>query len=91
MDKKITATELAKSLSDILNRVRYRRERFIVERNGEPIATIAPAGLAAGDLSLGEFFDLLQRLLRPDDEFADDLAEVQASQQKMTVPPTWPT
>jgi antitoxin (DNA-binding transcriptional repressor) of toxin-antitoxin stability system len=38
----ITATELARNLSDILNRVRYRGERFRVERNGDVIAEINP-------------------------------------------------
>ena len=42
METKITATDLAKSLSDVLNRVRYRGERFLVERNGEPVAAVLP-------------------------------------------------
>jgi antitoxin (DNA-binding transcriptional repressor) of toxin-antitoxin stability system len=42
METTITATELARNLSDILNRVRYRGERFRVERNGELVATIEP-------------------------------------------------
>ena len=40
---KITATELARNLSDILNRVRYKGESFIVERNGEVVGELAPA------------------------------------------------
>ncbi|MFN0071262.1 MAG: type II toxin-antitoxin system prevent-host-death family antitoxin [Chloroflexota bacterium] len=43
-ETKITATELARNLSDVLNRARYRGEHFIVERNGEPIVTIAQLG-----------------------------------------------
>jgi prevent-host-death family protein len=43
MNTTITATELSKNLSDILNRVRYRAERFTVVRNGEPIAVLGPA------------------------------------------------
>ncbi|MBI2767632.1 MAG: type II toxin-antitoxin system Phd/YefM family antitoxin [Chloroflexi bacterium] len=39
---KITATELARNLSDVLNRVRYRGEHFIVERNGEVVAVLEP-------------------------------------------------
>src|SRR5204862_247662 len=38
MESTISATELARNLGDILGKVRYRREVFIVERNGEPIA-----------------------------------------------------
>ena len=34
----VTATELAKNLSDILNRVKYKGERCEVRRNGETVA-----------------------------------------------------
>jgi prevent-host-death family protein len=40
----ITATELARNLSDILNRVRYQGEHFIVVRNGEVLARLEPTG-----------------------------------------------
>jgi prevent-host-death family protein len=39
----ITATELSRNLSDVLNRVRYRGERFTAARNGERIAVLGPA------------------------------------------------
>jgi prevent-host-death family protein len=42
VESTITATDLARNLSDILNRVRYRHERFIVQRNGEAVAEINP-------------------------------------------------
>jgi antitoxin (DNA-binding transcriptional repressor) of toxin-antitoxin stability system len=43
MTTRITATELARNLSDILNRVRYQGETFRVERNGEVVAELKPA------------------------------------------------
>jgi prevent-host-death family protein len=42
MESSISATELARRLGDVLGRVRYRGESFIVERNGEPIARLTP-------------------------------------------------
>ena len=39
----VTATELARTLGDVLSRVRYRHESFVVERNGKPIARMVPA------------------------------------------------
>ncbi len=42
-ETKLTATQLARSLSDVLNRVQYKGERFIVDRNGRPVATLGPA------------------------------------------------
>lgn len=82
METRITATQLARSLSDVLNRVRYRGERFIVERNGEPLATLGPAGPPRA-LTGREFLELLRHLPRPDDRFADDLEEIQRSQPMM--------
>lgn len=39
---RISASELARRLGDILGRVRYRGEAFIVERHDVPIARIGP-------------------------------------------------
>ena len=44
MEYRISATELARRLGDILGRIRYRSESFIVERNGKPVARIGPVG-----------------------------------------------
>ena len=43
MPTSVTSTELARTLGDLLSRVRYRHESFIVERNGKPIARLVPA------------------------------------------------
>jgi prevent-host-death family protein len=45
MDTTISATELSRRMSDILNRVKYGGERFVVQRNGESIALLQPADL----------------------------------------------
>lgn len=42
MDTRISATDLARSLGDVLGRIRYRGESFTVERNGEPVARVVP-------------------------------------------------
>ncbi|MDO8670602.1 MAG: type II toxin-antitoxin system Phd/YefM family antitoxin [Dehalococcoidia bacterium] len=81
MDTQITATDLAKGLSDVLNRVRYRGERFVVERNGEPVAAVLPVAGIRG-LSVSALFERLRRLNWPDEGFADDLEAVQANQPK---------
>lgn len=86
METKITATELSKNLSDILNRVRYQQESFTVVRNGETVATLGPA--PKPPITFREFVALLKELPRPDEDFADDLEAIQASQTK-TEPPPW--
>ena len=48
MEHRISATELARRLGDVLGRIRYRGERFVVERNGAPVARLEPvAGVPA--------------------------------------------
>ena len=81
METKITSTELAKSLSDVLNRIRYRGERFLIERSGEPIATLEPIASPPGK-TVGDLFDLLRRIGVPDEGFANDLEAIQANQPK---------
>ncbi len=53
MEYHISATELARRLGDILGRIRYRSESFIVERNGRPVARIGPVG-DSGSMAVGE-------------------------------------
>ena len=42
MEYRINATELARSLGDVLGRIRFRGDTFIVERNGKVVARIGP-------------------------------------------------
>ena len=78
MGTTITDADLAERLADVLERVRSG-ERFVVERDGEPVAAIAPATVQP-TITVGEFLALLDELPRPDPSFADDLAEAHASQ-----------
>lgn len=78
-ETKITATQLAKNLSDVLNRIRYRGERFVVERNGEPVASLGPVTSPRG-ITASELVALVGDLEMPGDGFADDLEAIQAAQ-----------
>ena len=88
MDVRITATSLAKSLSDVLNRVHYKGETFSIERNGKVIARLAPNGPTVG-VSLRDMDSALGDLVPPGEGFADDLEILQATQSKV-IPPEWP-
>ena len=85
METRITATDLARSLSDILNRVRYRSESFVIVRRGEEIATLGPKGLMAG-VTIQHLAPQLHDLSPPREDFADDLEAIQASQTKTEAP-----
>jgi prevent-host-death family protein len=87
VESRISATELARRLSDVLSRARYRGERFIVERGGEPVAVLEPPTRVVRSITLRELADRL-RTIRPDDAFADDLEAVQA-EQPAAEPPRW--
>jgi prevent-host-death family protein len=89
MSRTITATELARSLSDILSRVQYRSEQFVVQRNGEPIALLIPV-TPSGGVMLHDALAALGRLRMPDDNFADDLEDIQANQPPAEFP-DWPS
>ena len=78
MEKSISATELARSLGDVLGKVRYRREVFIVERNGEPIARLSPLSSGAA-VTLAEGLRAWRAAGAPDAGFADDLERVNAA------------
>ncbi|MBI4311690.1 MAG: type II toxin-antitoxin system prevent-host-death family antitoxin [Chloroflexi bacterium] len=89
MQTRITATELARNLSDILNRVRYKGEKFIVVRNGEAVASIEPPS-PPKQITLGEFLELLKTFPKPDPEYWDELEQIQANQPKAQFP-EWPS
>lgn len=84
----ITATQLARSLSDVLNRVHYRGERFIVERNGETVATLEPPEPVRG-MTLGEMIEVMRAAPQPDDGFWDDVEKINTSQPPAEFP-EWP-
>ena len=64
MKSRISATQAARSFSDLMNRVRYRGEGFIVERGGKPICEILPA--TPLKFSGAELANLLRSLPKPD-------------------------
>jgi prevent-host-death family protein len=90
---RITATELARNLSDILNRVRYRDGEFVVERGGEVVAVLGPAPSAReqpAGIRLSELVARLGSLTTPGNGFADDLERIQANQPPAE-PIEWPS
>ena len=77
MTTRIGATKLARGLGDILGRIRYRGESFLVERNGVLVAKIEPVA-AAGLPRLREVLDAWSSV-DADPGFADDLDRVGAA------------
>lgn len=63
----ISATEAARTFSELMNRVRYRGETFVVERGGKPICEILPA--AAPKFTGRDLAGLLRALPKPDEAY----------------------
>lgn len=85
----ISAAELGKNLSDVLDQVRDRGERFTVARDGEPVAALVPAD-APPSITLRELASQMGGIPLPDDGFAGD---IEAMRQALTPeePPAWPS
>ena len=71
----ISATMLARQVGDVLGRIRYRGESFIVERNGVPVARIDPAQPSPKG-SVQEGLSAWRDAGEPDLEFAALLEQV---------------
>ncbi len=72
----MTATQAARSFSEVLNRV-AAGEEVEVTRSGAPVAVISPPRTRL--MSAARFRDLLASAPAPDDEFAAELRELRAS------------
>ena len=70
MEHRISATELARTLGDVLARVRYRGDTFVIERNGTTVARVVPAAEGSAT-TLREAFAAWRAASEPDPEFAD--------------------
>jgi antitoxin (DNA-binding transcriptional repressor) of toxin-antitoxin stability system len=80
MKSRISATEAVRNFSQIINRVRYRGESFVVERGGQPICEILPAGPPS--FRGADLIGLLRALPKPDDDYLavlEDLLKTQAT------------
>src|SRR3989442_8305863 len=77
MAKRISATEASRKFADMLDAVEHRNEEFVVERRGRAIADLTPARAAAArGTTWGDVLRLFDEGLRPDPDFARDMAGV---------------
>ena len=85
MDIDVSSTELARNLGDVLARVRYRGQTFLVRKNGKAIARIEPASPPEA-ATLREAFAAWVSAAAPDPKFADDLERVSLADAPGTNP-----
>lgn len=85
MESRISATDAARSFSDLINRVFYRSEEFVVERGGQPVCRIVPAG--PPQFTVRDMVELLKTVPKPDEEYWDILETMNRSQPPMPESP----
>lgn len=83
---RVTATEAARSFSELLNRV-AAGEEIEVTRSGAPVAVVGPPKVRT--VSSAHFRELLAGAPRVDEDFATDLAAVRKSAGSPREP--WPS
>jgi prevent-host-death family protein len=71
MKSEISATDAARRFSEVVNRVRYRNETFVVKRGGEPVCEIVPVRPAT--ITGRELVALLRSLPHPDKQYLDEV------------------
>ena len=76
MPTEVTATEVAKNLTEYLNRVAYRGERFIIVRGKKPLAILAPVKPPVRGPGLLALFERLPKLSADElDAFERDIED----------------
>ena len=74
MKSRISASKAARSFSELMNRVRYRNDSFIVERAGKPICEILPT--RPPKFSGADLVYLLRTLPKPDEDYLAIIEEL---------------
>ena len=78
----ISATEAARTFSELLDRVCYRGETFVIERDGKPVCEMSHVKLLR--FTGTDFLTLLHSLPKPDPGFWDAVKD--ATRHAATVP-----
>jgi len=92
MEKHISATRAVREFSEVLNTIKFKGTRYIIERGGKPVASMNPINEKADSMTLGELKALLKKLPRLDEEldaFAADLEDVGKDQPLMSMGGVW--
>jgi prevent-host-death family protein len=85
MESHITATEAARTFSDLLNRVLYRGEVFVVERGGQPVCRIVPAGGVG--FKFRDLVRLWKTIPKPDPDYWNTLEKINRAQPPLPESP----
>ena len=86
----ISATEMSRDLSNILNEVRYHGKSFEIQRGKEIIARIIPVTISKNRMMMSELKDLLAHLPSLDkkdrQDFSNTIAEIRSTMDRVENP-----
>ena len=82
---RLSATEAARNLSELLNRARYRGESFIIERGGEPICELRP--IQPSPFTGADLVALLRSLPPIDEDYLETVELLQNEQPSLPESP----
>jgi antitoxin (DNA-binding transcriptional repressor) of toxin-antitoxin stability system len=85
MESHISATRAARTFSDLLSRVRYRGETFVIERGGEAVGRLVP--VTPAPCTLAQLAQLLRQLPPPDPGYWETLESITAHQPALPKSP----
>lgn len=92
MEKRITATQAVRDFSELLNRIKFNGDHYIIERSGKPVAQMKPIKEPKKEKRLEELKSLLKELPRLNEEldaFADDLEVISKSHTQLPEESKW--
>ena len=79
--KQLSATDVSRRFSEVLDDVEREGESYVVVRHGRAVATIGPASGGTGKALKG-----VLRTSLPDDAWADELRELREGMDPVTDP-----
>ena len=86
MEKMVSATEIVRRFSEILNSIKYGGDSYTIVRGGKPVASIRPVQTLLKERTLSELKGLLQHMpkLGAEAEHLErDLKKIMAHQPSM--------
>jgi prevent-host-death family protein len=85
MISRISATEAARGFSELLNRVLYRGDEFVIVRGGEPVGRLCP--VAPTRFTLSDLVELLRSIPHPGEDYLKDIEQINKRQPRLPKSP----
>lgn len=82
MAKAISATKAAREFSDLLARVRYRGEEFVIEKGGKPMCQVLPVRSAVSGSTAADLALTVGKFTKPDPDYLKAVERVARRQPR---------